>query len=143
MKLGWEPRGVMAKKRRKAARRGDAFKLRMTRALARHGLTIAKAGKLSDADLRRHRGIGRAMIDVVRAAGGPAPPPSPTGDAAVTERGARDRRIAALERQVAQLVEAVRQLQDLMRVRGIDRRGREGPEAPPGAGRHEPGTDGT
>jgi hypothetical protein len=42
----------MAKKRRKAARRGDAFKLRMTRALARHGLTLDEAGQLSDADLR-------------------------------------------------------------------------------------------
>ena len=133
----------MVKKRRKAARRGDAVKLRMTRALARHGLTIAEAGQLSDADLRRHRGIGRAMIDVIRAAGGPAPPPLPTSDAAVTERGTRNRRIAALERQVAELLEAVRQLQDLMRVRGIDRRGHAVPEAPPGAGRHEPGTDGT
>jgi hypothetical protein len=133
----------MAKKRRKAARRGDAFKLRMTRALARHGLTIDEAGRLSDADLRRRRGIGRKMIDVIRAAGGPAPPPSPTADAAGTERGARDQRIAALERQVAELLEAVRQLQDLMRVRGIDRRGRAALEEPPGAGRHEPGTDET
>jgi hypothetical protein len=122
----------MAKKRRKAARRGDAFKLRMARALARHGLTIVEAGQLSDADLRRRRGIGRKMIDVIRAAGGPAPPPSPAADPAAIERGARDRRIAALERQVAELLEAIRQLQDLMRVRGIDRRGHAPPEEPPG-----------
>ena len=133
----------MAKKRRKAARRGDAFKLRMTRALARHGLTLDEAGQLSDADLSRRRGIGLKMINVIRAARGPAPPPSPTADAAVTERGARDQRIAALERQVAELLEAVRQLQDLMRVRGIDRRGHAAREGPPGTGRYEPGTDET
>ena len=134
---------MMAKKRRKAARRGDPFKLRMTRALARHGLTLDEAGQLSDADLRRRRGIGRKMIDVIRAARGPAPSASPTAGAAVAERAARDQRIAALERQVAELLEAVRQLQDLMRVRGIDRRGHAAREGPPGAGRHEPGTDET
>jgi hypothetical protein len=111
----------MAKKRSKTARRGDAFKLRMTRALARHGLTINQAGRLSDADLRRRKGIGRTMIAVIRAAAGP---PLPTSEPAMTatERGARDQRIAVLERQVAELLEAVRQLQDLLRLRGIDRR---------------------
>jgi hypothetical protein len=114
----------MAKKSSKAARRGDAFKLRMTQTLARHGLTIDQAGRLPDADLRRRRGIGRRMIAVIRAAGGPAPPPSPTSDTAVTgpRADARDQRIAALERQVAELLEAVRQLQDLVRARGVDRR---------------------
>jgi hypothetical protein len=121
----------MAKKRRKAARRGDAFRLRMTRALARHGLTIDEAGQMSDAELRRRRGIGPKMIDVIRAAGRPAPPPPPRGDAAVTERGARDQRIATLDRQVAELFETVRQLQDLLRVRGIDRRGHAAPEESP------------
>lgn len=124
----------MVKKRRKAARRGDAFKLRMTRALARHGLTIAEAGQLSDVDLRRRRGIGRKMIDVIRAAGGPTPPPARMSDSAAPEKwGARDQRIAALERQVAELLEAVRQLQDLMRVRGIDRRRHASSEEPSGA----------
>ena len=102
--------GGMAKKRSKAARRGDALKLRMTQTLARHGLTIDQAGRLSDADLRRRRGIGRTMIAVIRSAGDPAAPPSPTSDAAVTEppSDARDKRIATLERQVAELLEAVR-----------------------------------
>lgn len=134
----------MAKKRRKAARRGDAFKLRMTRALARHGLTINQAGQLSDAELRRRRGIGRKMIDVIRAAEGPAPPASPRSDAAVKEtgRGARDQRIAALERQVADLVAAVKQVQDLLRVRGIDRREHPSSESPEER-RHEPSSDQT
>ena len=117
--------GGMAKKRSKAARRGDAFKLRMTRALARHGLTIDQAGQLSDSDLRRRRGIGRKMIAVIRAAGGPAPPPPPpTSEAAVTATA----RIAALERQVTELLEAVKQLQDLLRARGVDRRGHQASE---------------
>jgi len=117
--------GGMAKKRSKAARRGDAFKRRMTQTLARHGLTIDQAGRLSDADLRRRRGIGRKMIAVIRSAGDPAPPPSPMSNAAVTEptSDAQDQRIAALERQVAEILEAVRQLQDLVRARGVDRRG--------------------
>lgn len=95
----------------------------MTQTLARHGLTIDQAGRLPDADLRRRRGIGRRMIAVIRAAGGPALPPSPTSDAAVTKprSDARDQRIAALERQVAELLEAVRPLQDLVRARGVDR----------------------
>ena len=114
----------MAKKRRKATRRGDAFKLRMTRALARHGLTIDQAGQLSDSDLRRRRGIGRKMIAVIRAAGGPAPPPPRTSEAAETATA----RIAALERQVAELLEAVKQLQDLLRARGVDRRGHQSSE---------------
>ena len=83
----------MAKKKKdKAKRRGDSFQRRMASMLARHGLTIDQAGRLSDADLRRRKGIGRTMIAVIRAAAGPAPPP--TRDAAVTERGARDNRIA-------------------------------------------------
>jgi hypothetical protein len=132
------------KKRRKVARRGDAFKLRMARALARHGLTMAQAGRLSDADLRRHKGIGRTIIALIRAAGGPAPPPSPTRAAAVNEhgRGIRDQRIATLERQVAELVDAVRQVQDLLRVRGIDRRGPPSSAASPEATRKEPRTEG-
>ena len=131
--------GGMAKKRSKAARRGDAFKLRITQTLARHGLTIDQAGRLSDADLRRRRGIGRKMVAVIRSAGGPAPPPSPTSDAAVTEprSEARDQRIAAVERQVAELLEAVKQLQDLLRARGIDRRGYASPEEPPEERRSE------
>jgi hypothetical protein len=129
----------MVKKRRKAMRRGDAFKLRMARALARHGLTIAAAGRLSDADLRRHKGIGRTMIAVIRAAVGPAPSPSPTRGAVAreTKQRARDQRITALEGQVAELLEAVRQLQDLLRARGIDRRGYASPEEPPAEGRSE------
>ena len=111
----------MAKKKQKAKRRGDSFQRRMASMLARHGLTIGQAGRLSDADLRRRKGIGRTMIAVIRAAAGPAPPP--TRDAAVTERGARADRIAALEHQVAELLEAVRQLQGMLRARGVDRRG--------------------
>ena len=117
------------KKRRKATRRGDALRLRMTRALARHGLTITQAGQLADADLRQRKGIGRIMIAVIRAAAGPAPPPP------ATERDGRAHRIATLERQVTELLEAVTQLQDLLRVRGIDRREPSSPDARPEEGR--------
>jgi hypothetical protein len=125
----------MAKKR-SATRRGDALQRRMTNALARHELTIDQAGQLPDSDLKRRRGIGRKMIAVIRAAGGPSAPPSPTGDgaAAQTKWGARDQRIAALERQVAELLETVRELRDLLRVRGIDRREHPSRESPEGAG---------
>jgi hypothetical protein len=124
----------MAKKKRKTARRrGDAFQRRMTRVLARHGLTTDQAGQLSDSDLRRHRGIGAKMIDAIRAAGGPAPTPSVTREGQAADLAwdaARDRRIVALERQVADLVAAVRQIQDLLRVRGIDRRAHPSGEDP-------------
>ena len=121
----------MKKKRRKAARRGDPVRLRMTRALARHGLTMAQAGRLSDADLRRHKGIGRALIAVIRTARGPAPSPSPKRAATVDaqRRAARDERIATLERHVAELLEAVRHIHDLLRVRGLD--GRDHPSSGP------------
>ena len=119
----------MAKKRRKAARRGDASKLRMTRALARHGLTMAQAGRLSDADLRRHKGIGRALIAVIRTARGPAPSPTRAATVDAQRRAARDERIATLERHVAELLEAVRHIHDLLRVRGLD--GRDHPSSGP------------
>jgi hypothetical protein len=108
--------------------------------LARHGLTMAEARGLSDADLRRHRGIGRIMIAAIRATGGPAQPPSPTRATAenARTRAAAEQRIATLERQVAELLEAVRQLQDLLRVRGIDRRAPLSSEASPEGGREAP-----
>jgi transposase-like protein len=132
----------MAKKtRRKLTRQGDPFKLRMVRMLARHGLTMAEASRLSDADLRRHRGVGRIMIAAIRATGGPAPPPSTTRATAAENartRAAAEQRVATLERQVAELLEAVRQLQDLLRVRGIDRRAPLSSEASPEGGREAP-----
>jgi hypothetical protein len=115
----------MAKKS-KAARRGDSFRLRVTSVLARHGLTIEQAGQLPDSDLRRRRGIGPKMIDAIRAtAGDPVltPPLTTDGQAAGLDWAARDQRIVALERQVADLIGAVRQVQDLLRARGVDRRG--------------------
>ena len=129
----------MAKTPRKAAQRGD-FTLRVTRALALHGLTIAQAGELSDADLRRRKGIGRTLIASIRAAAGPAPPSPPP---VANERGwaARDRRIATLERQMAELLEAVRQLQEALRVRGADRRAPLTPEPPPEEGRQASSPD--
>ena len=130
----------MAKTPRKAAQRGDAFTLRVTRALALHGLTIAQAGELSDADLRRRKGIGRTLIASIRAAAGPAPPSPPP---VANERGwaARDRRIATLERQMAELLETVRQLQDVLRVRGMGRRAPLSPEPPPEEGRQASSPD--
>jgi hypothetical protein len=83
------------------------------------------------------------MIAVIRATAGPAPPPSPARVVAVNERArvARDQRIATLERQVTELLEAVRQLQDLLRVRGIERRAPPPSEASPEGGPEAPSPD--
>jgi hypothetical protein len=104
--------------REETERRGDSFRLRMTNVLARHGLTIEQAGELPDSALRRHRGVGTRMIGAIRAVvGGAAPALTREAEAAP------DRRLAALERHVADLAGAIRDVQTLLRVRGVDRRG--------------------
>jgi hypothetical protein len=133
-------------KRSKAMRRGDAFRRRMASALARHALTVDQAAKLPDSDLQRRRGIGPKMIDAIRAAGATVTAPSvgaPRADA--TEQApapaTRDDRIVVLEHQVADLIAAVGQVQDLLRVRGIDRRRRASSEGSSDEGLHEASTD--